>query len=314
MTELVDGAGEVVAMVPGTERSVHQRLVAILAELPAIGKTTLNPQQKFMYRSHDDVLNALNPLLAKHGVYVVPDVIDRVTAQRETARGSVMYEVNLHVRYTFLGVEGDWVTASAWGEGTDMGDKATNKAMTMAFKAVLGQVFAVSTEETVDADGGTPEETVRRDKREFDPGVDLLENAIRPGPKAMEAIVGQLKLASPTLDWARAMSQAVEMTWPDSGVSNWRELPVAPQQEFWRRLTNASAKLVDAMGGGDFPPVSDAQIQETLAWAFKGNLVEIAHRDVETPSRASEGSDGGSGQKSDPAAKEGEERAGDGED
>ena len=141
---------------------IHAQMLAILADLPAIGKTSRNEQQKFMFRSHDAVLNALNPLLAKHGVFVVPDIIGRITAHRQTGRGSTMYEVNLHVRFTFYADDGSSVSASTWGEGTDMGDKATNKAMTMAFKAVLAQAFAVSTEEQQDTDAHTPEETTQR--------------------------------------------------------------------------------------------------------------------------------------------------------
>lgn len=139
--------------------TIHQRMAAILGELPPIGKGQFNEQQRFHFRGHDDVLNALNPLLAKHGVFVLPTVLERVTDQRTTAKGSIMFEVNLHVAYQFFGIEGDSVTASAWGEGTDMGDKATNKAMTMAFKNVLNQAFAISTAETVDTDGHTPEES-----------------------------------------------------------------------------------------------------------------------------------------------------------
>lgn len=143
-------------------RTVHERMVDILAELPPIGKDQRNEQQGFMFRGHDDVLNALNPLLAKHGVLVIPDVLERVTEQRTTAKGSVMFEVNLHVRYRFYGAAGDSIEASTWGEGTDMGDKATNKAMTMAFKNVLNQAFAISNKEMADADADTPEETVSR--------------------------------------------------------------------------------------------------------------------------------------------------------
>jgi hypothetical protein len=143
-----------------TGRSIYQRMIAVLAELPAIGKNTRNTDQNFNFRSHDDVLNALNPLLAKHGIVVVPDVIERVASDaRRTARDKTMYEVNLHVRFTFYGPAGDSIVASVWGEGTDMGDKATNKAMTMAFKNVLAQAFAVSTAETVDSDSESPEET-----------------------------------------------------------------------------------------------------------------------------------------------------------
>ena len=140
--------------------TVQQRLVAILGELPAIGKTQRNVQQGFMFRGHDDILNALNPLLAKHGVFVVPEVLERIPGQRTTAKGNIMFEVNLHVRYSFIGEAGDVVLASAWGEGTDSGDKATSKAMTMAFKSVLNQAFAISSAETVDADADTAEDSV----------------------------------------------------------------------------------------------------------------------------------------------------------
>lgn len=140
--------------------SIHERMVAILKELPPVGKDQRNQQQGFMFRGHDDVMNALNPLLGKHGVFVSPDVLERVPSQRTTSKGGVMFEVNLHVRFRFYGALGDYVEASAWGEGTDSGDKSTNKAMTMAFKNVLNQVFAISNKETQDADADTPPESV----------------------------------------------------------------------------------------------------------------------------------------------------------
>lgn len=149
------------------ERTIHQRMIAILEELPAIGKTQRNEQQGFNFRGHDDVLNALTPLLAEHGVVIVPNVVERETSQRTTRSGSIMYEVNLHVEFTCYGAMGDHVTGSAWGEGTDSGDKSTMKAGTMAFKAFLNQTFAINTEEASkhDADKSTPEETVREDVR-----------------------------------------------------------------------------------------------------------------------------------------------------
>jgi len=140
--------------------SIHVLMGRVLAELPAIGKNQKNVQQGFMYRGYDDVLNALNPLLGKHGVFVLPNVIERTEGERATARGGIMYVVNLHVKYRFYGPAGDYVEASAWGEGTDSGDKATNKAMTGALKYILFQAFAISTSENSDGDASTPEETV----------------------------------------------------------------------------------------------------------------------------------------------------------
>lgn len=152
--------------VPST-MTIHQRLLGILGELPAIGKSQRNEQQNFMYRGHDDVMNALNPLLAKWGVFFVPQVLERVTAERKTRSGGTMYEVNLHVMYTFYGAAGDSFTGSTWGEGTDSGDKSTNKAMTMALKNVLAQTFALATAELSDADSDTPEETTGRTQRQL---------------------------------------------------------------------------------------------------------------------------------------------------
>lgn len=172
-------------------RTVHERMIAVLAELPAIGKDQRNEQQQFMFRGHDDILNALNPLLAKHGVYVVPAVLDRATAQRATQRGGVMYEVNLHVMYRFYGAGGDYIEASTWGEGTDSGDKATNKAMTMAFKNVLSQAFAISSAENVDSDAETPEETTGR---EGAPPRQLSAEERPASPGQMDEISGVIRL------------------------------------------------------------------------------------------------------------------------
>lgn len=134
----------------------------ILADLPAIGKEQQNKEQGFMFRGHDDVMNALNPLLSKYGVFYTPDVVERITEKRTTKSGTTMYEVNLHVRFMATGPKGDYVVGSAWGEGTDMGDKATNKAMTNAFKYFLVQQYAISTREVseTDADRATPDETI----------------------------------------------------------------------------------------------------------------------------------------------------------
>lgn len=159
-------AGELAAekkggVVADTPKPIQVLLGEILAEMPAIGKTQRNTQQNFMFRGHDDVMNALNPLLASKSIIIVPRVLDRVTAQRTTARGTIMYEVNLHIAFRFYGPAGDYVEASGWGEGTDMGDKSTSKATTMAFKYVLNTVLALSTAEASahDADRGSPEQT-----------------------------------------------------------------------------------------------------------------------------------------------------------
>lgn len=145
-----------------TEDTVFSLVGRIIAEMPAIGKDQFNEQQRFKFRGIDDVLNALKPLLGKYGVFFAPEVTERLESTRSTSKGGTLYVVNLHVRFTFYGPSGDSFTASGWGEGTDSGDKATNKAMTAAMKYVIGQVFAVASQETAesDADRTTPEPSV----------------------------------------------------------------------------------------------------------------------------------------------------------
>lgn len=272
------------AAVDATEpRGIEARLVAILAALPAIGKSSWNEQQKFHYRSHDDVLNALNPLLAEHGVVILPDVIERDVGERKTSNGKTMYEVSLHVRFSIVGIDGTALTASAWGEGTDMGDKATNKAMTAAFKAVLAQIFAISTGDTIDADGDTPEETVARGRRGASPAAGTIDPATALLPGAIDGEGFQARLAEaltaidPTVDWASTLSPCVEAVF---GVKARADIPKERVAEYWRRLSNAVARITTDHDVSGFPPLGsrpegEAAIGAAFGWAFGGAIPTI---------------------------------------
>ena len=84
-----------------------------------------------------------------------------------------------------------------------MGDKATNKAMTMAFKNVLNQAFAISSAEFGDADGETPEETTGRKDRQASPSddppsqgeADGLPEPLQPGGEL--PAVGEVNMVDP---------------------------------------------------------------------------------------------------------------------
>lgn len=143
-------------------RTIHERMVAIVGEMPAIGKDQTNQQQNFKFRGIDDVIAELSVLLFKHGVYYTPRVLARETAERTTSKGNSLYVCCLHVEFTFHGLTGDEVVASAWGEGSDSGDKATSKAHTMAQKTALVECFNVRTRDSADPDAETPEESTSK--------------------------------------------------------------------------------------------------------------------------------------------------------
>lgn len=138
---------------------IYEAIPKIMAEIGAIGKDKRNTQQNFMYRGVDDVMNALQPLLYKHGVFIVPEVVDQKREERVSNKGNNLIYSVCTVNYTFFAADGSAVKATVVGEGMDSGDKATNKAMAIAFKYACFQVFCIPTEEMKDPDGDTPPES-----------------------------------------------------------------------------------------------------------------------------------------------------------
>jgi len=137
---------------------IHEAILGIMSEIPAIGKNQENKQQNFKYRGIDDVMNVLHPLMAKYGVFTTPQVVDRRREERVAESGGALFVTALMVKYTFFAKDGSDVFAIIASEGTDSGDKGTNKAMASAMKYAMLQVFCIPTEDMIDADSETPEE------------------------------------------------------------------------------------------------------------------------------------------------------------
>lgn len=140
---------------------IYQAINSIMNEMEAIEKGKKNAQQGFMYRGVDDVMNTLKPLLAKHKVFVVPKVLEETREERTTAKGGLLLYSVLKIEYSFYAEDGSFVSAVVIGEGMDSGDKASNKAMSVAFKYACFQVFCIPTEDMVDPDSHTPEPSVK---------------------------------------------------------------------------------------------------------------------------------------------------------
>lgn len=140
---------------------IFSKINAIMREIPAIGKDKQNKQQGFAYRGIDDVMNALFPLLAKHGVFVVPEVLSTNRTERQTKNGGNMAFTVSTVKYTFYATDGSCISAVTTGEGMDSADKSTNKAMAAAMKYAFFQTFCIPTEEAAndDPDRETPPES-----------------------------------------------------------------------------------------------------------------------------------------------------------
>ena len=131
---------------------IYQAIPAIMGELDAIGKNKRNATQGFMYRGVDDVMNAINPALVRNRVFIVPEILDQAREERQTSKGNNLIYSICRIRFRFFAEDGSSVEAVTIGEGMDSGDKATNKAMAVAFKYACFQIFCIPTEEMRDPD------------------------------------------------------------------------------------------------------------------------------------------------------------------
>jgi len=139
---------------------VYQKIAAITAELSKIGisKDSKNQSQGYAFRGIDAVYGALSPLLAKHGLCILPRVKDRQVIERQNRQGTALFYVTLTVEFDFVASEdGSKHTVVTVGEAMDSGDKASNKAMSAAYKYAAFQAFCIPTEGDNDADSTTHE-------------------------------------------------------------------------------------------------------------------------------------------------------------
>jgi hypothetical protein len=138
---------------------IYQAINAVQAELSTIGITkdrTNSQGSGYKFRGIDDVYNAISPLLAKHGLCILPRVLTRECVERSSKAGAALFYVTVEVEFDFVSAEdGSKHTVKTFGEAMDSGDKATNKAMSAAYKYAAFQAFSIPTESDNDADAST---------------------------------------------------------------------------------------------------------------------------------------------------------------
>lgn len=137
---------------------VYKNIAAVQGELAkeGIAKDRNNQQQGYKFRGIDDVYNALAPVLSKHGLCILPRIINREMIERATKTGNALFYVTVEAEFDFVATEdGSKHTVRTFGEAMDSADKATNKAMSAAYKYAAFQTFCIPTEGDNDADSST---------------------------------------------------------------------------------------------------------------------------------------------------------------
>ena len=145
--------------------AIYKAINAVQSALArdGISKSRNNQAQGYKFRGIDDVYNALAPLLAEHGLCILPRCTERVCVERVNAKGTALFYVTVCCEFDFVASEdGSKHTVTTYGEAMDSGDKATNKAMSAAYKYAAMQAFSIPTEGDNDADAQTHEVAPRQ--------------------------------------------------------------------------------------------------------------------------------------------------------
>ena len=176
MVEMEDHQNE-----PKGPLGVYQAISAVQMSLAKLGieKVQENKFDKYKFRGIDDIYNALAPLLAQNRLCILPRMITRTCEERTSQKGGALFYVTVDAEFDFVAAsDGSKHTVRIFGEAMDRSDKATNKAMSAAYKYACFQTFCIPTEGDNDADFTTHEV-----QEKFQTPVEKEQPKPKPGPQ-----------------------------------------------------------------------------------------------------------------------------------
>jgi len=148
---------------------VYRAINAITAAFAkdGIAKVHTNIRDQYQYRSIDDVLNRLGPLLAKHRLCILPRVLKHRTTQCVGEQDVLLVSVRLLAAFDLVSArDGSCHTVQGWGEALDAGDKGTAKAMSSAYKSAMLETFCIP---VASDDADTSSHRLKRPARAIEP-------------------------------------------------------------------------------------------------------------------------------------------------
>jgi hypothetical protein len=151
---------------------VYTAMIEVMRELGqvGVGKTRRNKEQGFNFRGVEDMMNALVPLLVKHKLLIFPRFDTHSHVDRTSKSGGYLSDAYISGEFDFVSaIDGSKHTAKTYGQGMDSADKATNKAMSGAFKYACFFSFCVPTEGVIDDGDAEHPEPKGAEKERTDP-------------------------------------------------------------------------------------------------------------------------------------------------
>ena len=201
---------------------VYQAIGAVSRALSkdGISKDRKNAQQGYNFRGIDDVLNSLSAALVDAGLVILPRCTHREVVERTTAKGGALFNVTCAVEFDLVSVEdGSKHTVCTYGEAMDSADKATNKAMSAAYKYLALLVFCIPTEAKPDTDADFTTHEVKPKAESTSPAAvakQMTAEAVTNLQRVVDALV-EMETADMDKIWPfipPAMQDKILAVWP----------------------------------------------------------------------------------------------------
>lgn len=154
MSEATKNSAKTAEINETAKKSLAAKIAAISKDLGAIKKGGHNGEQHYDFIEYAAVSGKIRELLDKHGVAIIPSVIDYERDDVKSQRGATGYHYTLKMHFVIINaddpqdkIESDWL-----GESTDWGDKGINKAETAGTKYFYMRTFNISEKSDADND------------------------------------------------------------------------------------------------------------------------------------------------------------------
>ena len=150
--------------------NIYQKMSAITQEISTVAKNLQVGEGKNQYKAvgEADVLAAVKPVEAKHGVYSYPYSREIVESGEMVATTKFGERKSLYLRlktiYRFVNMEkpDEYIDITTYGDGVDSQDKATGKAMTYSDKYALLKAYKIQTGDDPDQNASETLNSVSR--------------------------------------------------------------------------------------------------------------------------------------------------------
>jgi hypothetical protein len=145
---------------PAVAKDVNQAIINVMNEVGYVQKSRTQ-NLNYSFAGEVALIKALRPEMVKQGLFLYPSGTREVIRDTfDTANGKSMNTTVVSKLFRMVHApSGTWIEIGVEGEGSDVGDKSANKALTGAYKYALRQAFMIETGDDPDA---TSSDTMER--------------------------------------------------------------------------------------------------------------------------------------------------------